>query len=153
MTLACQFQHLLAEPVNINCGTYRERTDSPLAGFVRGTTPEVPPNLPVPVLAEPYHIEDACKRLNRMTDGEARASTIEGSRNDRATLAAGNSLSWASVQLAETDYLQTIIDAIECADGPDDFRLIRAAINKVGGVVNRASLRTMAELREKEVAI
>lgn len=47
--------------------------------------------LPVPVLAEPYHIEDACKWLNRMTDGEARESTVVGDRNDRTTLAAGNS--------------------------------------------------------------
>lgn len=62
--------------------------------------------LPAPVLAEPYHIEDACKWLNRMTDGEARESTADRKANPpnrseiaisgyskglNGTLAAGNS--------------------------------------------------------------
>lgn len=150
MTLACQFQHLLAKPVPILpasgidrtqpranvatvaeagvTGTYRERTDSPLAGFVRGTTPEVPPHLPDPVTTQPPAI----------------AGSAAG---------AGFNFAWASVQLPECEYLETICDAIELADGPQDFRLIHAAIAKVRGTVNRQSLRMMVELREKEVAI
>lgn len=51
--------------------------------------------LPAPVLAEPYHIGDACKWLNRMTDGEARVApkklTPIGLRRN-GELAAGNGL-------------------------------------------------------------
>lgn len=99
MTLAVQFQHLLAQPA---------------------------PILPDPVTTQP----PACA----------------------GAVGAGNSLSWASVQLPESEYVETICDAIELADTADEFRVIRAAINRVIGTVNRASLRMMVELREKEVA-
>lgn len=206
MTLAVQFQHLLAQSIPILPASGIDRTqpaanvaavaetgvtgaigkdsrpddslgavaplrqaplDSPntpdgsksdVSRFKSGRTFQICPCL---VLAEPQ-VNNVSAKLN---DGEAREST-HSKREPVAgpTLAAGNSivdgphpdpvrnLAWASVNVPESEYLETIIDAIELADTADDFRVIRAAISKVSGAVNRGSLRMMVELREKGTA-
>lgn len=126
-------------------GTYRERTNSPLVGagfeFCAGGG------------VESRHAgakaEIGCREPVR-ADSLDRTSQTDPSGSSAPP--ARTSLSWAAVQLPEHEYLALIVNAIELADTLDDFRVIRAAIAKVRGAVNRQSLRMMLELREKEVA-
>lgn len=54
-------------------------------------------------------------------------------------------------QLAESEYIETIVDALELADTAEDFAIIRAAIGHVKSSVNRMSLHEMLRLRFEDL--